>query len=591
MTRSLFHAFLLLVVVLAACTAGRAGPRRGARDGGIRTDAGPGMEGCTNETDTDRDGVADELETMADTDGDGTPNHLDDDSDGDGIPDAMEAGPRPCTIADGDGDGVIDSHDSDSDNDGLTDREELDHGTDPHAIDTDGDGVTDLGEVHGTGTDPTDPSSTIPETDFFVVLPYNGPRENRTLRFGTNIQVADVFFLMDTTGSMYSEVGNVQRGMETVIIPGVQDLIPNVQFGAGGFDDFPVGAHGGGTDLPYYHLIDIVPFEQDMGAMTARFSPSSDVMTFQSGGPNGVRDIIDAVRAYPRHSGGNGCESGVEALYMTATGSGTSWPAGGWGGMAGSIPAKTCPSIPDEPGPRRGYPCFRPGALPIIVYVSDAPFHEPLPPGWPLDELEGASCTYTDVPGARLYVDALEALRAIGARVVSLSTDYIPSNPGYPATAQMCNLARDTGSVRADGSPLCFELGPEGTRITSEVVNAIAELVGGTPQDVSTRTENVPGNPDDFDATRFIKSIVPVEGYRDGIPGTGYTRKDMTTFYGVIPGTLVDFAIDFWNDVRPPAATAQIFRARIIVVGNGVADLDSRNVYIIVPPEGGTILI
>ncbi len=31
--------------------------------------------------------------------------------------------------------------------------------------------------------------------------------------------------------------------------------------------------------------------------------------------------------------------------------------------------------------------------------------------------------------------------------------------------------------------------------------------------------------------------------------------------------------------------------ARIIVVGNGVADLDFRNVYIVVPPTGGVILI
>ena len=48
--------------------------------------------------------------------------------------------------------------------------------------------------------------------------------------------------------------------------------------------------------------------------------------------------------------------------------------------------------------------------------------------------------------------------------------------------------------------------------ITADVVNAIGELVGGTPQDVSTRTENVDGNPDDFDATLFIKSIIPDEG-------------------------------------------------------------------------------
>jgi hypothetical protein len=54
---------------------------------------------------------------------------------------------------------------------------------------------------------------------------------------------------------------------------------------------------------------------------------------------------------------------------------------------------------------------------------------------------------------------------------------------------------------------------------------------------------------------------------------------------------IVEFTVDFWNDVRPPAATAQVFQARIIVVGNGVARLDQRRVFIIVPPEGGTILI
>jgi hypothetical protein len=70
-----------------------------------------------------------------------------------------------------------------------------------------------------------------------------------------------------------------------------------------------------------------------------------------------------------------------------------------------------------------------------------------------------------------------------------------------------------------------------------------------------------------------------------------YTSHDDRTFYGVIPGTLVDFDVDFWNDVRPPAATAQVFQARIIVVGNGVARLDERRVFIVVPPDGGEIVI
>jgi len=562
------------------CSASRGSRARPGPGGG---DAGPPVVACDDPVDSDGDGIADAL------DGPGA----DADSDGDGIPDSVEAGSsgNPCAPRDSDSDGTFDFMDPDSDNDGLTDTEEVGLGTDPTNIDSDGDGVTDLGEARGTMTNPLDPASTIPDGDFFVVLPYNGDHVPRTLRFGTNITVADVFFLMDTTGSMYSEVGNVQTGMESFIIPMVRDLIRDVQFGAGGFDDFPVGSHGGGTDMPYYHLIDIVPFDQDIGSWSLS-GGAFGIGEFVTSGPNGTPDIIDAVRSYPRHSGGNGCESGVEGLYQTATAEGVSWSSFGTGG---SVPPKSCPSVLDEMGVRRGYPCFRPGALPIVVYVSDAPIHEPIPSDWPADTIEAGSCTYTDVPTAHTWDQALAALRAIGARLIGLSTDSIPSNPGYPATAQICNMAEATGAVRADGSPLCFQLGPSGDMITHEVVEAITQLVGGTPQDVTTRTENVPGNPDDFDATLFIKAIVPEEGYNGAasgpMPGITYRSKDETTFYEVIPGTLVDFSIDFWNDVRPPASIAQIFKAKIIVVGNGVATLDTRNAYIIVPPEGGVILI
>jgi hypothetical protein len=53
----------------------------------------------------------------------------------------------------------------------------------------------------------------------------------------------------------------------------------------------------------------------------------------------------------------------------------------------------------------------------------------------------------------------------------------------------------------------------------------------------------------------------------------------------------VTFDVDFHNDFVPPPPTAQIFRALIVVVGNGVAELDSRQVYIVVPPDGVDIPI
>jgi hypothetical protein len=150
-----------------------------------------------------------------------------------------------------------------------------------------------------------------------------------------------------------------------------------------------------------------------------------------------------------------------------------------------------------------------------------------------------------------------------------------------------------TGSVDGSGGPLVYDAA--GGAVSDAIIEGISALIGGTPQDVTTTTENVEGNPGGIDARGFIKAIVPVEGYRDGVPGpnpgVSYTSLDTTTFYGVVPGTLVDFEVDFHNDFVPPPLTSQIYRAVIVVIGNGVARLDERQVYIVVPPEGAVVLI
>ena len=546
------------------------------RDGGIAFDGSVSV--CDDPTDSDGDGIADAAEGDGDPDGDGVPSLADDDSDGDGIPDSEEAGTDPCAPTDTDTDGTPNFADTDSDNDGLADAGEISRGTDPYNPDSDGDGFTDLAE-DAAGTDPSDPASGIPETDFFVVLPYEGPHENRTLRFGTNIQVADVFFLADMTGSMGGVRTNIINGLIGTIIPGLQAAIPDVQMGAGGYDDYPTGGYGYMPDLPFYLLREIAPPMEDRGAWSIpgagpdytgcpRDAATNDV-GYITGAPNGEADILEAVEGLPCHGGSDGQESTGPALFATATGMGLTWPEG-------SVPPQSCPTIPDEMGSRFGYPCFRPGAQPIILLFGDYDWHN----GGP----SGTNSPYS-FP-APTYPEAVAALNSIGARVIPIVNAW-----GGTPPMDYTQVAIDTGTVRADGSPLVFTIATTGTGLDATVVDAVVELVSGTPQDVSTRTENVPGNPDEFDATLFIKSITPEEGYRDGIAGTGYDSKDATTFYNVIPGTFVDFAIDFHNDVRPPGATAEIFQARIIVVGNGVADLDSRNVYIIVPPEGGVILI
>jgi hypothetical protein len=490
---------------------------------------------------------------------------------------APDAPPATCSLT-ADACGVPETADQlrlfDTDTDGLTDFVELcENGTDACNPDTDGDGFYDLAE-HAAGTDPTDATSGIPETDYFVVLPYEGPEENRTLRFGTEISVADIFFLADMTGSMSGVRTNIITGLTTTIIPGLEAAIPDVQMGAGGFDDYPVEFYGSAPDLPFYLLREIAPPDQDIGAWSIpgagpdytgcpRDAATSDIGHI-TGSANGRPDILEAVEGLPCHGGYDGEESTGPALFATATGMGLTWPGG-------SVPPQSCPSLPDEIAARFGYPCFRPGAQPIILVFGDYEWHNG----------PGGAMPYSF--GGPSYEDTVAALNAIGARVIPIVNSY-----GYPP-ANYTQIAVDTGTVRADGTPLVFDIPTTGTGLDATVVDAVIELVSGTPQDVSTRTENRPGNPDDFDATLFIKSIVPNEGYLGGIAGTGYDTKDDVAFYGVVPGTQVDFDINFYNDVRPPGATTEIFQARIIVVGNGVADLDARNVYIIVP--NGVILI
>ncbi|MEM9067309.1 MAG: hypothetical protein AAGE52_02345 [Myxococcota bacterium] len=551
--------WVLAFALAFGCDPATTGPVRPGSDGGT-ADGGGGPPGGCQRRDSDGDGIDDGWES-SDAE----------DTDGDGFTDAEEAGTDPCVPPDTDGDGTPDFADTDSDNDGLSDARERELGTNPRAIDSDGDGVTDLGEVDGTGTDPTDPTSTIDMDDFFVVLPF-GTREARRLQFGTNITLADVFFLVDMTGSMQQERTNLIQGLLDTIIPGIQGAIRDVQFGAGGMDDYPVTPVGGGNDLPFYLLREIAPPEQDLGAWSLAATPTScprdaatnDIGRIQ-GAPNGTPDILEAVQGLPCHGGGDGPESYTPALWASATGMGLSWPGG-------SIPDQTCPTIPDEDGVRRGYPCFRPGALPIFLLFGDANWHN--------DSMNNDTYSFP----APSYAETVDALNGIGARVISIWSQQ-SGRDDYEA------IGRDTGTVDGSGNPLVFDINANGSGLGAAVVDAVASLVGGTPQDVSTRTENVPGNPDDFDATTFIKSITPVEGYREGVPGVGYDSFDETTFYNVIPGTIVEFTIDFFNDVRPPAEVAQIFQARIIVVGNGVADLDSRNVYIVVPPDGVVILI
>ena len=503
--------------------------------------------------DSDNDSISDQQERPAesDTDGDLVVDRHDLDTDGDGIPDATEAGDDDISTwpRDTDGDGTPDFRDLDSDNDGLGDRWEFENGLDPYDEDSDGDGAPDLIEV-GAGTDPLNADENpTSEGNFYFLVPFDEDPDPSmdTLVFSTDIQIADVFFVMDTTGSMGGEIANLRSSLSSTIIPSVAALIPDVWFGVGRFDDYPVSPYGsaGSGDV-------VFQLNQRMTSVPA--------------------DAQAAVNALGTHYGADGSESDVPALWATATGLGL-----------GTYLAPTSVCTSGEVG----YPCFRSGAVPIIVLITDATFHNG-PGGY--DPYSGIS------PIPPTYSEAVTALNAMHAKVIGIWS------PGYgDVTGHCTSIARDTGAVDVTGTPLVFGISSSGTGLGTEVVDAIETLAHQVPMDISAVGRD--DDTDGVDATVFISRIEPntAGGVADPtdpsmvcVGGLAVSDTDGDTypdvFVDVLPGTTVCFDIYPERNMTVPATEEpQVFIAYIDVLGDSITVLDTREVYFMVPPviEGG----
>ena len=476
-----------------------------------------------HDSDSDNDGIPDLREGPGDMDRDGLQNFRDLDADGDGIPDAEE-GTDDC-----EGDGLGNWLDRDSDNDGVLDAIEREMRSDPCLMDTDGDELTDLVE-RAIGTDPNDATSGIGEDEFMMILPYNdedGPKTEE-LVFETNIKQADVYFLLDTTGSMGGEQAQLRSSLSSFIVPEVAARIRDVEFGVGRLDDVPISPYGSGADVAYEHVHEI----------------SGDIASVQSG--------IDLMGS---GSGDDGQESHVLALYSMATGEGIDWA-----------------SVDPSPGcleGRFGYPCFRPYSLPIVLLFTDMPMHNGPP--------DGTSYPYSGYEEPN-WLDAIAVLNDIGAKVLGINSQDWGADDTRP---HLEATAIATGAVLPDGTPLVWDINGDGTGLDIAVVEAIEDLSTQVARDVTTTVEEAPIVDDGIDAADFITSVVPVSAN----PDAGVESFDETTFYGVQAGTLLTFSVTFFNDFVPHEYDPQVFTARIIVLGDNTVRLDDRRVIILIPPS------
>ncbi|MDI7268342.1 MAG: hypothetical protein QME96_10140 [Myxococcota bacterium] len=507
------------------------------------------------DTDSDDDYISDLDESIADTDSDTIPDYLDTDSDQDTVHDRLEAGdadlatpPRRC-----DDDPLPDFRDTDSDNDGVGDGEEWDRGLDPCNEDSDGDGVSDLIELT-YGSDPRDPlDSPLTDGNFVFVVPYRGdPRPwQDTLVFATALQKADVYFLVDCTGSMGGEIAALRASIRTTVIPGIVRAITDSWTGVGRFEDYPVSPFGssGASDTSYRNV-------QSLTSDPARAQAAADTLGIQDGGD------------WP--------ESQVPALWTVAT----------------ADPGRTLPRQPAAscPAGAVGYPCFRGDAVRVIVLITDADFHNGPGGDFPYTATVGG----VTPPGYPMAV----------AELTSRSIKVIGVNSGT-ARRHLEQLARDTATVDIHGNALVFHLPDSGVGLGDQIVNAINSLARNVPIRVDATLEDAsddPGDPGDLvDAVAaFVdyrqtnttgRSIWDARGGVMRVCTSGLTTADSDAdarpdyYPRVLPGTPVCWDIRAKrNETVPALPTPQIFRASIRVVGDRITPLDSRDIYFLVPP-------
>jgi len=219
-------------------------------------------------------------------------------------------------------------------------------------VDTDGDGVPDQAdECPGQGW--RIPCDNDKSNDGAYQTAYYNSAGNNTvsadITVQANIRSADLYILMDATGSMGGEQAQLitdltsgsfvnttecPGGLGTGLVGAIRCQIPDIWLGVGDFKEVSYLPHNNRYDMaPYHHYLDTT---------------------------DNIQHVIDAVSNLRPDSNKDYPEAATQAIYSVVTGK----------GLGDLVPNRgACPSTPLG---RWGYPCFRPSVLPIIMLFTDA---------------------------------------------------------------------------------------------------------------------------------------------------------------------------------------------------------------------------
>jgi hypothetical protein len=397
------------------------------------------------------------------------------------------------------------------------------------------------------------------QRDFFFVEPYMAPPTptSDVLEFSTNIKKADVAFVQDTTGSMQGSIDNIKTALAGTLLAQLQAAIPDVGLAVVDHKDFDSG---------------------DTWAVKVQQPVTTSLAAAQA-----------AVNALgPAWGGGDEPEAQVFAMFHTLTGAAST---------AGSPPvAAHTPAAGTTGGVD-----FRSGAVPIVVEITDAHWHDPSG-GQGVAALKSAFAAskakfveVLDVHYLSFYADLFNQPNDLSdATGSNVPPSAFGSVPGC-AAGQCCTGVNGAGV--APGGPggscrLVFQA-MNGNGVSAGIVNAIQGIAVGSTFDVTAKASNDPNNAGGVDATKFIKALRAMDegNAANGCPPHAATDTNgdgvKDTFTGLQSGTPVCFEIiAAVNGTVAPTFDPQFFNAFVDVIAvQGNLPLDHRSVLFLVPPK------
>lgn len=363
-----------------------------------------------------------------------------------------------------------------------------------------------------------------------IEIPPTGGPVTAAFSIPATLQIVDVMFLIDATGSMRDEIDNVRHGLRDVVVPGVTSAIPDAAFGLAFFGEFPVEPHA---------------------------RPSSGVLPYELRAPitTDVERLTAAFEGIPTWGNLDDPEADVEGLFQVATGAG--------------LPPFIDPSF-GCPSGGSGGACFRSDAFRVVLLVTDAPMHNGPPGVAPI-----SNYAFTSPATPHHYMETVTALRNIGVTVIGLGA----TDPGRPSP--LPHLSQLVTDVDTHHMPLVFDIGNAGDQIGQDIVMALETLADAVPLDVSASVEDVPG--DAIDARTLVTAVRATSAN----PMSNVAGISGNTFAGVIPGTQLTFEIDVDASVLPPSTMRREVRARVVFRDAGRSRVGSEDVLFVIPGSDG----